>query len=528
MADRSQRKHGSVTYREVGDEYFQQRGLRRHAGAWSLWALGVAAVISGDFSGWNFGLGAGGFGGLLIATIAITIMYVGLCYSIAEMSPALPHTGGAYSFGRSAMGPWGGFITGLGENIEYVVTPAVVVFFAGFYAQSVVSELFGWTIPQPWYWLFFYVIFVGLNIVGIEATLRFSVVICLLSLAVLAIFFVASIPKFDAGLLTNLPPDPGESDFLPRGIGGIFKALPFAIWFYLAIEELPLAAEESHDPRRDIPKGTLYGLLTLIVTAFLVLFLNTGVTGVDPDTTVEGVAGIAASGEPLLDGFRVIFGSETAAALLGLFALTGLIASFHTIIFAYGRNIFSLSRAGYFPHFLSITHGERRTPHVALILGAIVGYALCWLLYKNAAGTGVGDALLTMAVFGAVISYFMQMLSFILLRRNLPNIERPYRSPIGVAGAAVAGVIALVSLVSLYLDDAYRPGVIGVATWFVVAVLYFAIAGRNRLVLSPEEEFALTRGEQGVPGETYVTSEEAQEAILRGGTTGTPPQTPPD
>jgi ethanolamine permease len=520
MADRSQRKHGSVTYREVGDEYFQQRGLRRHAGAWSLWALGVAAVISGDFSGWNFGLGVGGFGGLLIATIAITIMYVGLCYSIAEMSPALPHTGGAYSFGRSAMGPWGGFITGLGENIEYVVTPAVVVFFAGFYAQSVVEDLFGWTIPQPWYWLIFYVIFVGLNIAGIEATLRFSVVICLLSLAVLAIFFVTAIPKFDASLLTNLPPDAGESDFLPRGIGGIFKALPFAIWFYLAIEELPLAAEESHDPKRDIPKGTLWGLATLVITGFLVLFLNTGVTGVDPDTTVEGVAGIAESGEPLLDGFRVIFGSETAAAVLGLFALTGLIASFHTIIYAYGRNIYSLSRAGYFPHFLSVTHGERRTPHVALILGAVVGYALCWLLYKNAAGTGVGDALLTMAVFGAVVSYFMQMLSFILLRRNLPNITRPYRSRIGVPGAAIGGVIALVSLISLYLDDAYRPGVIGVAIWFVIAVIYFAIAGRNRLVLSPEEEFALTRGERGVPGETFVTSEEAQEAILRGERSG--------
>ncbi|MCA1727564.1 MAG: ethanolamine permease [Actinobacteria bacterium] len=489
MAERRQR--GFVTYRETSEGYFDKRGLRRHAGAWSLWALGVAAVISGDFSGWNFGLGAGGFGGLLIATLFITVMYVGLCYSIAEMSPAMPHTGGAYSFGRSAMGPWGGFITGLAENIEYVVTPAVVVFFAGAYAQSVVESLLGWTIPQPWYWLFFYIVFVGLNIVGIEATLRFSVVICFLSLGVLAIFFIAAIPHFDSSLLTNIPPEEGNSSFLPFGISGIFKALPFAIWFYLAIEELPLAAEESHDPKRDIPRGTLLGLFTLVVAAFLVLFLN---TGVEP-----GANGLAASGEPLLDGFRTILGSDTAAALLGLFALTGLIASFHTIIFAYGRNIFSLSRAGYFPHWMSVTHGTRRTPHVALLLGAVVGYALCWILYKNAAGTGVGDALLTMAVFGAVISYFMQMLSFVLLRKNLPGIERPYRSPIGNLGAVVAGAIALVSLVSLYLDKAYRPGVIGVAIWFVLGILYFAIAGRHRLVLSPEEEFAVTRGEHGHP-----------------------------
>ena len=96
--------------------YFERRKLRRHAAFWSLWALGVGAVISGDFYGWNLGLDAGGFGGLLIAGIVITVMYYGLCYSIAEMSPALPHTGGAYSFARSAMGPWGGFITGLGRE----------------------------------------------------------------------------------------------------------------------------------------------------------------------------------------------------------------------------------------------------------------------------------------------------------------------------------------------------------------------------------------------------------------------------
>jgi ethanolamine permease len=119
-------RRSTVTYREADSDYFAKRTLRRHAGVWSLWALGVAAVISGDFFGWNFGLEFG-FGGLLVATLVITVMYLGLCYSIAEMSPALPHTGGAYSFGRTAMGPWGGFVTGVAESIEYIVTPAVIV-----------------------------------------------------------------------------------------------------------------------------------------------------------------------------------------------------------------------------------------------------------------------------------------------------------------------------------------------------------------------------------------------------------------
>jgi ethanolamine permease len=258
------------------------------------------------------------------------------------------------------------------------------------------------------------------------------------------------------------------------------------------------------DPKRDIPRGTLLGLLTLIVAAFLVLFLNTGIA--------PGAEGIRTSGEPLLEGFRTIFGEtatgQTMAAVLGLFALTGLIASFHTIIYAYGRNIFSLSRAGYFPKWMSRTHGERKTPWVALLLGAVIGYGLDWLLYQNAAGTAVGDALLTMAVFGAVISYFMQMLAFVILRRKMPNIIRPYRSPIGAPGAVVAGLIALLSLVSLYLTPSYRPGVLGVAIWFLLGIVYFAIAGRHRLVLSPEEEFALTKGEHGHPEvEGYGTTQ---------------------
>jgi ethanolamine permease len=516
----AERSTGSVTYRQVGSEYFEQRGLRRHAGVWSIWALGVAAVISGDFFGWNFGLDAGGFGGLLIATVIITVMYFGLCYSIAEMAPAMPHTGGAYSFGRSAMGPWGGFITGVGENIEYVVTPAVVVVGIAGYMQSIFNDLFGWDISQPIWWAIFYLIFVGLNIVGVEATFRFTVVICFISLAILAVFYIGAIPKFDLNQWALNIHNGGNSKWLPHGITGIFFALPFAIWFYLAIEELPLASEESHDPKRDIPRGTIYGLLTLVVTAVLTLFLNSGIK--------PGAAAIGTSAEPLNDGLKTIFGGGTSTSLLALIAVAGLVASFHTIIFAYGRNIFSLSRAGYFPHGLSITHGQRRTPYVALVLGAVVGYALALTLYEaqkhNWQGGNVGAALLSMAVFGAVISYFMQTLSFVLLRRRLPDIERPYRSPLGEYGALVAAVIALVSLLSLFWRSDYRPGVVGVAIWFAVCVVYFALVGRHRLVLSPEEEFAMTGGVHGHPETEGYGSTSVAEALE--GTAAAPPSEP--
>ncbi|HEX4984161.1 MAG TPA: ethanolamine permease [Ilumatobacteraceae bacterium] len=491
------RRVGTITYRDTHPEYFAQRLLRRHAGVWSLWALGVAAVISGDFFGWNFGLAEAGFGGLLIATAVVTVMYFGLCYSIAEMSPALPHTGGAYSFSRSALGPWGGFATGVAETIEYVVTPAVIVFGIGSYMQSIFIDLFDVDIATWIWWAIFYVLFVALNVVGIEVTMRFTVVICVVSLAILVVFWVGALfSDFSIDRwANNIEPEGGNSKWLPFGIDGVFFALPFAIWFYLAIEELPLAAEESHDPKRDIPRATIYGLLTLVVAAVLTLFLN---SGIEP-----GSAAIGESGEPLLDGLKTIFGTGTSASLLGLVAVTGLVASFHTIIFAYGRNIYSLSRAGYYPHPLSVTHGKRQTPYVALVLGGVIGYGLTLLLDQGSKhgwlGGNVGGALLYMAVFGAVISYATQCLSFIILRRRMPHIERPYRSPLGQWGAAIAAVIALVSLVAMFWNDDYRPGVYGVAIFYLVALAYFSIAGRHRLVLSPEEEFAVTRGAHGHP-----------------------------
>ncbi len=499
---------GSVTYQNTGKEYFEKRGLKRHARVWSLWALGVGAVISGHFSGWNLGIGAGGWGGLFCAAILIAIMYLGLIFSLAEMSPALPHTGGAYSFARSAMGPWGGFITGLAESIEYILTPAVIVFFIGSYLTDIIGT------PahlQPLWWIGCYILFVALNYAGVEVSFKISVVVTLLALGVLAVFWVSAIPYADFsrwalnigvgpdGALIELPN--GGGDFLPMGWAGVLAAMPFAVWLFLAIEELPLAAEESVDPKRDMPKGLIFGLFTLVFSALMIMFLNASIGALE-EGQLHGSFSLASSTEPLLDGFRVIYGTDIAK-LLSLFAVIGLIASFHTIIFAFGRQIYSLSRAGYYPAFMSITHGSRKTPHIALFTGAIIGLVVITAVWftrgAEQAGSTIGATLLNMAVFGAMISYALQGISFILLRRNMPHIERPYRSPLGIPGATLTVIIAVVTLYFQLQDQAYRAGVYASLAWYVAGILYFAIIGRHRLVLSPEEEFALTSGQHGHP-----------------------------
>jgi ethanolamine permease len=456
----------------------------------SLWALGVGAVISGDFFGWNFGLAAGGFGGLLVATGIITLLYVGLCFSIAEMTAALPHTGGAYSFARSAMGPWGAYVTGLAENMEYILTPAVIVVGIGGYLGAIFGT------PEaaaPLWWLAAYAVFVGLNAVGVETSFRFTVAITLLALAILAVFWIGALPHLDLARHALAPSDGGASRWLPHGARGVVAALPFAIWFYLAIEQLPLAAEEAHAPQRDLPKGILLGLATLVVAAFATLVLSSGIA--------PGAAALGVSDEPLFEGFVTIFGDGMGTRLLALLAVAGLVASFHTIIFAYGRQIYSLSRAGYFPRWLSVTHSRRRTPHRALVTGALLGYAVALAIHALGPEHPVGAVLLNMAVFGAVISYGLQMISFVLLRRKLPHVARPYRSPLGVPGALVALAISGLTAVALFASDpTYRNVVIGAAVWYALGLVYFAAYGRHHLVLSPEETFALRERNADGPG----------------------------
>ncbi len=198
---------------------------------------------------------------------------------------------------------------------------------------------------------------------------------------------------------------------------GVLAALPFAVWLFLAIEQLPLAAEESTDPKKDMPAGIMLGMLTLIVSAHAVLVINPSIAGV-------GSHALGTSGEPILDGFRAIYGDAAVfglpiAKMLALAAVVGLVASFHTIIYAKGRQIYSLSRAGYFPTALSVTHASTRRPHVAMIAGSVLALAIMLLLFyglgAESGGAAIGGTLLNMAVFGAMCSYVLQGVSFILL-----------------------------------------------------------------------------------------------------------------
>ena len=143
-----------------------------------------------------------------------------------------------------------------------------------------------------------------------------------------------------------------------------------------------------------------------------------------------------------------------------------------------------------------MTHARYKTPVRALLAGSALGLAAALAIYLSGQKGAVGAVLLNMAVFGAVIAYILQMASFIVLRLKFHAIERPYVSPLGIGGGVLAAAIAGVTLVTLFLNPDYNRSVLGAAVWFVLGIAYFAVYARRRLILSPEEEFAIRHKNQ--------------------------------
>ncbi|WP_421723735.1 ethanolamine permease [Bauldia sp.] len=453
----------------IGSDYFEQRQLKSGVAGWGLLiGLGVAYVISGDFAGWNFGLAQGGWGGLLIATLLMATMYTFMCLALAELSTIVPTSGGGYGFARRAFGPWGGFLCGVAILIEYAIAPAAIAVFIGAYFGSLFG-IDGWPV-----YLACYAFFLAIHVYGAGEALRLIFIITAIAVVALVAFCVAMVPHFSVDNLFDIAVTDaaGASPFLPFGYIGIWAAIPYAIWFFLAIEGVPLAAEETRDAKRDLPRGLIGGMIVLLLFAALILTLGPG---------GAGSAALQDSGNPLvaaLEAPHVGDGPTLISRFVNFVGLAGLIASFFSIIFGYSRLTFAMSRAGYLPRVLSLTN-ERKTPYVALIVPGVIGFVLSL--------SGEGDLLILVAVFGATISYVMMMAAHIALRIKEPNLERTYRTPGGVVTSGVALVLACAAVVAGFLVD--PRVIIGVAIVYAVFVGYFAIYSRHHLVpTAPGEE----------------------------------------
>jgi ethanolamine permease len=420
-------------------------GLKKTLSGLHLWGIAVGLVISGEYFGWSYGWAQAGTLGFLVTTVFIAVMYTTFIFSFTELTTAIPHAGGPFAYSYRAFGPVGGYAAGFSTLIEFVFAPPAIALAIGAYLNVQFPALNARTAAVG-----AYLVFTALNIAGVTIAATFELVVTVLAIAELLIFMGVVSGGFSWSHFTTNGWAGAQQPSIAM-LGGLFAAIPFAIWFFLAIEGAAMAAEEAKDPKRAIPRAYIVGILTLVALAFGTMIF----AGAVGDWTR-----LANINDPLPQAMKIVVGAQSGwLHLLVWIGLLGLIASFHGIIMGYSRQIFALARAGLLPRLLATVHPRWRTPHLAILAGGAIGIAA---IYSDElvtiAGQPLTASIVTMSALGAIVMYIMSLLSLMRLRRREPQLERPFRAPLYPYFPLIALAIAVVSLVAIVY---YNPFVAG-------------------------------------------------------------------
>lgn len=430
-----------------------------------LWGIAVGLVISGEYFGWSYGWASAGTLGFTVTSIFIAAMYATFIFSFTELTTSIPHAGGPFAYSKRAFGPTGGYLAGAATLIEFVFAPPAISLAIGAYLNVQFPALDPKVAAVG-----AYLVFMTLNIVGVQIAATFELAVTLLAVFELLVFMGVVSPGFSMVNFTKGGWS-GQDSFSLASIPGMFAAIPFAIWFFLAIEGVAMAAEEVKDPRRSIPIAYITGILTLMALAIGVMVFAGGAGDWTKLSNIN---------DPLPQAMKLIVGENSnwlhMLVWLGLF---GLVASFHGIILGYSRQIYALSREAYLPSYFAKIHPRFKTPHRAILAGGVIGIAAIYSdeLVKIGGQTLTAN-IVTMSVFGAILMYIISMLSLFKLRRSEPNMVRPFRAPFYPVFPAFALLGACICMATMIY---FNPLIFGIFVGFLaLGYLYFLSTGHHR------------------------------------------------
>lgn len=394
-------------------------GLKKVLGTTQLWAIAVGMVISGQYFGWNYGWSVAGTTSFLVSVLLVTVLYLTFIFSYTELTTSIPEAGGPFVYAFRAIGPVGGFVAGFATLVDFVLAPPAIAMALGSYANFLNPA-----IPVLTTAIIAYVVFISINLFGMKESANFSLLVTTLSVAEILVFMVLIFPAFKT------------ENFLANSsitANGVFAGIPFAIWFFVAIEGVAMIAEEVKNPNKTIPKGYISAILTLVVLSIGIMILSGGVGDWRLLSEID---------HPLPETLAMALGAGNAWSKfftsLGLF---GLIASFHGNTIGYSRQIYALARGGYLPDFLARVNRRYQTPHWALIIGGLAGFLVIF--------SGKTDQIIIMSVLGAIVMYIMSMISLFILRTKEPTLIRPYKAPFYPIFPFIALMLSVLCLVSI-------------------------------------------------------------------------------
>jgi amino acid transporter len=387
---------------------------------------------------------------LLITVLlaALFSIFIGLCY--AELCAAMPFAGGEYHYTKAALGKFPSFITGWFLVIAYsAMMPGEII---------VLSKVMSMVLSSVPKWLIGTVlalIFGGINLLGIRisAILQF----------IFAVVLFLGMATFIFGGLGNIHWE-NFTPFFDGNVGGMLMMVPIAMLAFMGFDIVPQAAEEVKSPIRRVVY--LIPLSIVFVCFFYFGAFFTAAGNVPPARIAQSQAEV-----PLIEVSKIFLG-ETGALVILIAGIMGLITTMNAFMIGASRLMLGMAREGVLPAFLGKIHRRYGTPYWAImvitffgILGAV--FQQLFLVFQIASSA-------------ILVAYILVLISFFVLRKRRPDMERPYTVPaypltpiIAIFGAVLAFLFSLVAFESAVHWALF----VGMT---LIGLVYYVTSVRNR------------------------------------------------
>ncbi len=443
--DFSQQRKARVTVLDRGS-------LHRVLNTPQLFAIGFGDVGSSIY----YALGVTTLYALGAAPLALAlagIVFFCTVLTYAELSTAMPESGGSCSFARHAFNDLISFIAGWALLLDYIVTIAISAYSIGPYLSNLFPSVMG-AIGNVPFTLLMLAVLLGLNVIGIKESTRVSLLLAIFGVATQLVIitiglvllmqlaqpqaFFAHLQQLWLHLQIGLP-DNAWSPTWPQ----FWKGVGMAMVAYIGIESISQLAGEARHPNRTIPQAMIATMVTLFVLYFGTSSIALSAMSPQELTTVyleDPLAGIAAS---------MPFGREYLTPWVGLLGATILFVAANAGLIGASRLTFSMSEHFTLPRFFYRLHPRFKTPYVSLITFTCIAGAIVTVA-RNL--THIAE----LYNFGAMLSFALAHLSLLGLRVRQPGLARPFK----VGGNIVFGdielpvttIIGLVGTVAVWVD----------------------------------------------------------------------------
>ncbi len=443
----------------------EQFSLKRELSGFDLMVFGVGVIVgAGIFvlTGQAAATEAGPAITLSFVVAAIVCALAGLCY--AEFASMVPVAGSAYTFSYVTLGEILAFAIGWDLVLEFTLGAATVAVGWAGYINSLLDQLFGFTLPASitsppgdggTVNLFAVVLVAAMTAVlarGIKLSSRLNIWITVVTIVALLVVIVAGAVQVDTD---------NWSPYFPFGVvGGVLGGAALVFFAFIGFDVVATAAEETKEPQRDMPRGILgsLGITTVLYVAVAAV--------------ITGIVGLATlnSDAPVADAFAALDQSFVVAVVF----VGAIVATTNTtliLMLGQTRVAFAMARDGLLPRALAHTHSRHRTPQrLTLITGAVVAVLAAFVPL---------EVLAELVNIGTLFAFILVSASVLFLRRRDPDRPRPFRAPLVpiLPLLAIAGCVALI--VSLDATTIYR-----FLVWMVIGLVVYFVYSRRRSALA--------------------------------------------